>query len=254
MRTPSLSLRPALAAIATALLLTACGGGSGSDDDPSTGPPPLKPIAGAEGRWLGRASTGYDVLLTILEDGETWGIYTRGPGIQGAFHGSSSSGDGWVRGSAAHVDYERGAAVRSALYEGSFTRQRQMRVGFVFDTFSGSYAADYERPATRAAVVGSYTGVVGGWPLTRPMTLAVTADGQLLSTPPDAACLVRGSLAPRPGGRNVYDMRASFTGDHCPVPHLTQVAGIALLDGGSRLIITSVAPSAVDFFVFQGGR
>lgn len=256
MRTPPFFLRMSVAAAAAAtLLLSACGGGSDHDEDAAvSAPPPLKPIAGAEGRWLGRASSGYDVLLTILDSGETWGLYTRDGVIQGAFHGSSSSGDGWVRGSAAQVDYERGASVRSTLYEGSFTRQRQMRVGFAFDTFSGTYAPDYERPATLAAVVGRYTGVVGGWPLTRPMTLDVTADGQLLSSPPDAACLVRGSLAPRPGGRHVYDMRASFTGDHCPLPHLTQVTGIAQLDGAARLIITSAAAAGVDFFVFQGGR
>ena len=137
MRTPPFFLRMSVAAAAAAtLLLSACGGGSSSDDDPSTGPPPARPIAGAEGRWLGRASSGYDVLLTILDSGETWGLYTRDGVIQGAFHGSSSSGDGWVRGSAAQVDYERGASVRSTLYEGSFTRQRQMRVGFALGNLS----------------------------------------------------------------------------------------------------------------------
>lgn len=252
MRTPPFFLRMSVAAAAAAtLLLSACGGGSSSDDDPSTGPPPARPIAGAEGRWAGRTSTGYDVLLTILDTGETWGVYTRGPVIHGAFHGSSSSSGGQLRGSAAVVDYERAGQVHSSLYGGSYVPQRQLEAGFVFDVFSGTYVPGYERTAPVAALAGSYVGSVGGWPA--PLALTIHADGGLMSTEPTPACLVRGSVGVRPGGRGVYDLRASFTGDGCPLPHGTAVAGIALLDG-TRLTITSVAPSAVDFFVFQGGR
>lgn len=184
MRTPRIPLRAALsaAAAATALLLTACGGGSSNDDDASAGPPPLRPVAGAEGRWLGRASTGYDVLLTILDTGETWGIYARGPVIHGAFHGSSSSSGGQLRGSAAIIDYERAGQVHSSLYGGSYVPQRQIEAGFVFDVFSGVYLPGYERPTTVAALAGSYLGSVGGWPT--PLALTINADGGLMSTHP----------------------------------------------------------------------
>lgn len=250
MHTPRL-LSAALA-LAAAALLSACGGGSKDDDDTTVGPPPARPVAGAEGRWAGRTSTGYDVLMTVLDTGETWGVYTRGSVIDGAFHGSSTSGAGGrLRGSAAMIDFARASQVHSSLYEGSFTPKRQIEVGFVFDVFSGSYLPEYERPATALAIAGQYQGVVGGWPV--PLALTINADGGLVSTYPSAACLVRGSVGPRPGGRGVHDMRASFTGDGCPLPHGSGVAGIAVLDG-ERLTITSVAPSLVDFFVFQGSR
>ena len=248
MHTPRL-LSAALV-LATAALLSACGGGS-DDNDASVGPPPLRPAAGAEGRWAGRSATGYDVLLTILDNGETWGLYTRGPVIHGALHGTSSWAGGPLRGSAAVVDYERDGQVSSSVYEGSFERQRLIQVGFSFDMFSGSYLSGYDRPATVAAIAGNYVGSVGGWP--QPLALTVTADGQLLSTQPSPACFVRGSIGPRPGGQGIYDMRASFTGPGCPLPHGTGVAGIAVADG-ARLTLTSVAPSLVDFFVFQGNR
>ncbi len=244
-------MKHALMAGFTAALLAGCGGGSKNDDDATVGPPPLRPIAGPEGRWVGRSSTGYDVTLTVLDTGETWGIYTRGPVIQGAIHGTSSWTGGQLRGSAAHVDFARGGVVASSLYGGSFIARRELEVGFAFDVFSGRYLADYERPATLAAVAGTYAGSVGGWPL--PLALTVAPDGGLVSAQPSAACLVRGSLAPRPGGKSVYDMRASFTGDGCPLPHGSNVAGIAVLNG-TQLLITGVAPSLVTFFAFQGGR
>lgn len=249
---PPFAYRRSAALLALAALLTACGGGSDDDDDagPAT-PPGVRPVVGAEGRWAGRTSTGYDVLLTILDTGETWGLYHTGPIIHGAFHGTSGSSDGQLRGSAAMVDYDKGGQVHSSLYGGSYVPQRQLQAGFVFDVFNGSYVAAYERPATTAAVAGSYTGYAGGWP--HPLTLTITPDGGLGLTPASTDCLVRGSIGPRPGGRAVYDMRAAFTGPGCPLPHGTSVAGIAVLDG-PRLTITSVAPSLVDVFAFQGHR
>ena len=249
----SSSLKP-LVAVAVLFSATAglmgCGGGS-SGDDADVGPPPVRPVTGAEGRWAGRSSTGYDVLLTVLDSGENWGIYTRGPVIHGAFHGTSVAVGGQLRGSAALVDYERDGRVSTSVYSGSYIPQRQLEAGFVFDVFTAGYVASFGQAATTAAVAGNYLGRVGGWPT--PLALTINADGGLISTQPTPACLVRGSIGPRAGGRGVYDLRASFTGDGCPLPHGTGVAGIGMLDGG-RLSLVSVAPSLVDFFVFQGQR
>ncbi len=72
-------------ATASVALLAACGGGGGGGGGGT-------PTAGnAEGFWNGTSSNGYDVAVAILENGETWGIYTSGGVIYGALYGTSSS-------------------------------------------------------------------------------------------------------------------------------------------------------------------
>lgn len=62
--------------------LTACGGGGGGGSTSNVDP---------QGYWVGPSSSGFTVSAAILENGESWGIYTLGSTIIGALYGSTST-------------------------------------------------------------------------------------------------------------------------------------------------------------------
>lgn len=248
-------------ALGLAVLLTACGGG-GDDDDADVGPLPVRPVTGSEGLWVGTASTGYDVRLAILNTGELWGVYSRGNVVHGAVHGTSvASGGGAatgsaagtvgrLRGSAADFSIERGQTITTA-FEGTFVPRRDIQIGFAFDAFSGNYHASYEQPASLAQLAGVYLGQTAGAP--SPLRLHLSPLGAVVSEPVDG-CVASGSVAPRPGGRNVLDLRLTFAGEACPLGHNALVTGIAQLDGNGQLLMLGTTPLQTDFFVFLGQR
>ena len=90
--------------------LTACGGGGGSDGPSST----------AEGFWVGPTSSGYTARLVVLENGETWGLYSTPTAIVGALYGSTnSSNNGTLTGSGSDF-YFPGRLLQTANYSGTF--------------------------------------------------------------------------------------------------------------------------------------
>lgn len=64
------------------LTLGACGGGGGGGSTTNSDP---------QGFWVGPSSTGFTVSTAILENGESWGIYSSGSTIFGALYGSTST-------------------------------------------------------------------------------------------------------------------------------------------------------------------
>ena len=141
------------AGAAMALALAAgCGGG---DDDDGYVPPPTPKVTGAEGFWAGKASTGYDVALAILDNGDTWGVYARDGVIHGAVHGTTLSADGRLRGSGAQFDLA-GNTVASRAYEGIYATQKDIQIGFGFDAFSASHVeSGLARTASRIAEIST---------------------------------------------------------------------------------------------------
>ena len=69
------------AGLATIATLVACGGGG----DSSTA------NADPQGIWTGPASTGYTISAAVLENGETWGVYSSGSTIYGALYGTTTT-------------------------------------------------------------------------------------------------------------------------------------------------------------------
>ncbi len=63
-----------------AAVLTACGGGGGGST----------PVNTAEGLWQGPSSTGANVTVVVLENGEAWGGATLGNTLISAIAGTAT--------------------------------------------------------------------------------------------------------------------------------------------------------------------
>lgn len=239
-----------VAAAMAAALAAGCGGGG--DDDGYTPPPPVAKVTGAEGFWTGKSSTGDDVFLAILDNGDTWGVYARDGLARGAVHGTTLSADGRLRGSSAQFDLAA-HTVASRAYEGTYTVQKDIRVWFGFDAFSGSYSKAYEQPASLAQLAGIYKGVgVSTGSAHMAVTLAINTDGAV-ATEPMQGCTARGSAAPRPGGRNIFDLRIAFAGDTCALGHGAIATGVAYYENGA-LLTMGLLPSQTQGFIFMGQK
>lgn len=239
--------RYAAAAMAAALL-AACGGGSNDDQ----GTPPPAAVTSAEGFWLGKASTGYDVAVAILDGGDTWSVYSRDGVIQGAVHGTTISSDGRLRGSGAQFDIGANT-VTSRAYEGSYTAQQDIRIWFGFDAFSGTYSQAYKQPASLAQLAGTYQGIgVSTGSTQMPVTLSISPTGAV-ATEPMQGCTAQGSAAPRPGGKNLFDLRIVFAGDSCALGHGAIATGVAFYENGA-LTAMGLLPSQVQGFIFMGNK
>ena len=106
------------AAVAATVLLSACGGGGSDDGQADTGTPPPAATS-AEGFWVGKSSTGFDVNLAVLENGDTWGVYARSGVLYGALRGTTTSANGTLSGTGAEVDLSTGA-IGTGAYTGTY--------------------------------------------------------------------------------------------------------------------------------------
>ena len=123
-------------ALIAATLLTACGGGS--DDSSTPAPPPA--ATSVEGFWTGKSSTGWDVALAVLENGETWGVYTSNGAIYAALQGNTTSSGGTLTGSGREFDLRSGQ-IASSTYSGTYTAKTKTDIRFPSGvTFAGIYS------------------------------------------------------------------------------------------------------------------
>lgn len=240
-----MNFRTTAGALAMAALLAGCGGGGGDDAPEGTG-------TSAEGFWAGSTSDGYDVALMVLDNGDTWGLFLKDRAFHGVIQGVTNSSDGSLNGSGRAFDFMRGT-VTASRYSGSYASGRSMALGFEGGSFSGTYSDEYDQPASLAALAGNYAGAgvltsaSGGM-----MSIQVTAAGAV-STPPSNDCTASGTVAPRPGGKNVFDLRMTFSGPRCLLGNGATVSGLAIYEDG-MVIAMGVKPSADAVFVFLGEK
>jgi len=233
-----------LAALATSALVAACGGGGGSDG----------PSGSAEGFWTGTSSAGYAVRLAVLEDSSVWGLYSSGSTIVGVLNGTATSGNGSLSGQGSDFFFPN-RLLQSATFTGSFTPRQTVRVTTSLgSTFNGAYSPDYDLPASPTAAAGTYTGTgltaTSGYYLT---TISVNAAGAVTASTP--ACSGTGTMLPRPSGRNIYDMRLSFSGASCPFASAGASVGVAYYDAAARSLATLGLNSARNSgFFFIGSK
>jgi len=185
------------------------------------------------GALVGSVSRAFRML--ILENGEFWTIY-----------GASSSGNiqayGFLQG---NVTSSNGALVSSDIRDfgvfpvatgsatgsydaaaGTISGSAQFSSGAV--TFNGSpitnLAYEYTQPASLSAITGT-------WGMTAStgdrFALNVSASGQFTATS-QAGCSFAGQVAPRPSGKNVYDVSLMFGASPCLLPSQS-MRGVALL-------------------------
>jgi hypothetical protein len=213
-------------------LIAGCGGGNDTSDQPD----PPKQLT-AEGFWHGTSSTGYDVVLIALENGETWGLYTHNDGYGGALYGNTVyKGDGTFTGTG--IDFS-GENIISSVYSGKFVAKKSLTAVVEKNiTITASYSEDYDLPPpSLASITGSYYGQIAtGTTGTEDLNFSVSTTGKitLLST---GGCGGNGTIGARPSNKNIYDVSLSFNGTYCPLANGTTVTGVAIYDKSLKMMM-----------------
>jgi len=232
-----------LSIIGAAVVLTACGGGG--DDAPAA-------ASTAEGFWRGAASTGSLVTVAVLETGETWGVFSFNGSIAGVLYGNTTSGGNTLSGSGSQLIFGTPPRLSAASYTGSYAPKATISVSLSDRTsFSGSYQASYDAPASLANLAGSFSGT--GLSLSSSQTPVVTISTTgAVSVAPTFGCSGSGTARPRPSGKNVFDVAVTFTGGTCT---LAAASGVAYYDTTTReLIVLALNNSKTDGFIYVGRK
>ncbi|TFZ05624.1 hypothetical protein EZ313_02885 [Ramlibacter henchirensis] len=244
------SLMPAV----VTLLVAGCGGGGGGGEGGSGegGAPEAQGLAArntAEGRWTGQTSSGFRVDAVILEDGQTWGLYSDGDSPVGAVQGSTATAGGNL--SATLTEYSLlDDTAADAVFNG--TVQEKSTIDATASTGTRlllSYDVNYERAASNAELAGTYAIGAAG-------QVTVDSSGQF-TWAASAQCTLGGRLSPRPSGRNVFDASLTYSGAACPHANGTSISGVAYLDTASapaRLVALALRPDRVIGFFAIGVR
>jgi hypothetical protein len=234
------TIKLTLAASAVALL-AACGGGGGSS----------APVAGtAEGFWEGTTSTGYNAAVAVLENGETWGLYTSGNTVYGALYGTSTGSGSTF--SASGSDFNLlNWAVTSGSLNGTVVPQSTIRaVSGGGTTVNLTYDSSYNTPATQAAITGTYTvRAISATGSADDVAMTISSTGVL--SVPGVGCTASGTVVPRPSGKNVYNISVTFTGNNCALGNGGTASGIFILDG-TLAISLALTPNKQDGFIAFG--
>ena len=241
-----------LTVLAAAAVVTACGGG-GSDGTSTTTPTPI--AVTAEGFWSGTASTGPQVQLAILENGETWGFYTVQGALAGALYGNTTSSGTSV--SESGLDFY-GGAVSLGNYSGTFSAKNSINLalssGASRSTFSGRYSAAYDQPASLANLAGTFAGF-GLTGKTNAQSVAVTISSTGGISAGNNSCSASGTATPRASGKNIFNIRMTFTGNSCALGNGTVTNGIAYYDTGTKeVVVLALNALKTDGFIYAGVR
>lgn len=228
--------------VSAVTVLTGCGGGGGGGGTPVAGT--------AEGYWIGTTSTGYNAAIVVLENGETWGLYTNSNIVYGALYGTSTGTGNTFSASGSDFNLQNWAVSQGSL-SGTVVPQSTIRATSNYGTTVNlTYSSAYNTPATQAAIAGNYT--IKGISATGSadnvaMTISSTGD---LSVP-GQGCNAAGTVTPRSSGKNVYNISVTFTGNNCALGNGGTASGIFILDG---TLATSLAltPNKQDGFIAFG--
>ena len=208
--------------ISSVALLLACGGGGGgstSNVDP-------------QGIWYGPASTGYDIKAVVLETGETWGFYTSGSTIYGALYGSTAVNGSSVSITGTDFNFLTNSTAPGNL-RGTVTAKSSMSLSGTNSTVPLTYDSSYDIPASASAAMGTYSffGRSSGYILI-PGSITIDGAGRFILN--QTNCVTTGSIVPRAGGKNIYNMTLTAVGAGC-------AAGQSTLSGVTYLN-TSITP------------
>ncbi len=238
------------AVIGLTVLLAACGGGGGGGH-----PPAQAPIVTAEGFWEGTASTGNSVALTVLETGETWGVYTSNGSIVGALYGNTASSGTTLSGTGKDFNIPS-RSVGSGSYTGTFVEKSSIRVATSLgSTFSGAYVTTYDQPASMVAAAGTFSGQgVSGTSPVQTVSVTISPSGAI-TVPASLGCSAAGSAKPRTSGKNIFDVTVTFTGSTCALGDGASTTGIAYYNATTRRVLVMAMNAAKsDGFIYVGQK
>jgi hypothetical protein len=242
-------MKKSLSMIGLAVALTACGGGG--DDAPAVPNTPPASVTTAEGFWTGTASTGNDVSLAILENGETWGVYSQGSVIVGALYGQTTTSGSTLSGSGRDFNIPSRTAL-PGTYAGSFVAKTSVSVRTsAGGSFTGAYDTDYDAVPSLGAMAGTYTarGISVDFP-----TVTISSAGAIRASS-SGGCLAAGTAVPRPGGKNIFNVTVTFSGSNCTLRATPTTTGIAYYDAPTRqLLVMALNSGKTDGFIYVGAK
>jgi hypothetical protein len=229
----------------TVSLVAACGGGGSSS--PTTNADP-------QGFWTGLASTGYTVNAVVLENGETWGVFSSGSTILGANYGTASTSGNNVSIVGTEFNFLTNRSTSGNL-TGPFVTKSTMSLTGSGVSVPLAYQAIYDTPATSAAIAGtwSFIGRSGSYSLV-PGNITINSSGAF--TLSQTGCTTTGSVVPRAGGKNVYNVTLSGSGVNC-VAGQSSMSGVAYMDTSvtpNKFISLALTPSKTDGVVVIGTK
>ena len=199
--------------------LTACGGGGGGGSGIANADP--------QGFWSGLSPAGYTVNAVVLDGGETWGIYSSGSTLYGALYGAATTSGNTATITGTDFNFLTNSSAQGTL-TGPITAKSSMSLSSTSGTIPLTYSSSYETAATGAAVTGtwSYVGRSGGYTLV-PANITINSSG--VFTLSQTNCATSGSIVPRAGGKNVYNITLTSVGSGCAAGQST-LTGVTYLD------------------------
>ncbi len=233
-----------------ATLITACNGGG----DSSTTPVTPTPVVTAEGFWSGVSTTGFDVDLAILENGETWGVYSIGNTIYGAVQGATSSSGTTLNGSGKDFDLSAGT-VTPGTYSGTFAAKTSINMTFSRGGgLNGTYQPFYDQPASLTSLSGTFTGSgASGNTSSSSVSVGISSLGVVSAT--DSGCSIAGTVIPRASGKNIFNVSVTFTGTTCALGNGSTANGVAYYDSTTRqLLVLALNNAKTDGFIYIGTK
>lgn len=241
------SAKLVLAATAVAALVACGGGGSG-------GSSPVVTNADAQGYWTGVSNGGYTVNVAVLENGESWGIYSLGSTIYGALYGTSSVSGSTFTVTGTEFDFLANRAVPGSL-TGPVVAKSTLSLSNANGSVPLKYVASYDTPATAAAIAGtwSFTGRSGSYTLI-PATITISNAGTF--TLAQTGCTSSGTVVPRPGGKNIYNITLTASGTACATGQ-SSLSGVLNVDTTvtpNRFLSIVLTPSKNDGLIVIGTK
>lgn len=222
--------------------LALCGCGGATNNPPNT----------AEGFWVGTTSTGDSAALMVLEDGQSFGMASANNVINEGLYGSIVGKGSAVSGGSGKDFNFTAHTVSSITYTGTVSAKSAISASTSSNvTVSGAYRSRYDQLAAPSVIAGTYSGfgVAGVADSTQPIPVTIDASGAITVTGP--TCAGTGAALPRPNGKNVFNIRITFTGASCPLGDGATTIGVVVLDQDvtpARIYIMSVVNDSSNAF------
>jgi hypothetical protein len=237
-----------------AALLVGCGGGGGSDEGTGIGGVPITtgPSSTPEGVYGGAlsGSASSDFQALVLENGDFWALYGKDMGsifyVEGFVQGNGawSNGSSYTSGNIRDFGfYPALSGTLTATYNGSaktingtVSYQQSGVIQFSGGPISGSLY-DYEASASLASAMGNWSAMssLGG-----SVSVSIASNGTL--TISEGGCTGTGTIAPRPSGKNVFNVSVTFGSTPCLLPNQT-ATGIGIvypLKSGQTQLVAAI--------------
>ncbi len=218
-----------LAAISLVSVLAACGGGGGGGRNHD---------ADIEGGYAATSNDGSSGSVLVLEDRTAWSIVGTESGgllvVEALYRGPLSvSGSDVTSSTLRRYTFDTGDTLTGVGFSGKVGSS-----GVITSTLTATgfdpvntvltpidpAVYDYRRPATLAAIAGTWSGFFS----TGDDGSVVISSGGVVSSVTSVGCTISGTVVPRASGKNVYDVTVNFGPAPCALPNGTGI-GVAII-------------------------